>query len=155
MALFNLNYCWDCARFERCRRTRRRGRSCLMGMPLKKQRSCTLVESLWKLPKVTEFKKCSGLTIFLGNLMAQLLTHPGLKVFSLCQWLPFWSTGYQNNLKVLYSQVTPSSVKKTRYISPIPDRILDAPELRNDFCKLMFWPLFARTWLIVILSISN
>uniref|UniRef100_A0A8C5FTD6 CDC20/Fizzy WD40 domain-containing protein n=1 Tax=Gadus morhua TaxID=8049 RepID=A0A8C5FTD6_GADMO len=48
--------------------------------------------------------------------------------------------GYQNNLKVLYSQVTPSSVKKTRYISSVPDRILDAPELRNDFCKLMRTP---------------
>lgn len=42
--------------------------------------------------------------------------------------------GYQNNLKVLYSQVaTPASSKKTRYISSTPDRILDAPQLRNDF----------------------
>ncbi|CAL8316134.1 cell division cycle protein 20 homolog [Gadus morhua] len=48
--------------------------------------------------------------------------------------------GYQNNLKVLYSQVTPSSVKKTRYISSVPDRILDAPELRNDFyLNLLDW----------------
>lgn len=45
-------------------------------------------------------------------------------------------TGYQNNLKVLYSQVqTPVSVKKSRYIASVPERILDAPELRNDFCK--------------------
>lgn len=45
-------------------------------------------------------------------------------------------TGYQNNLKVLYSQaITPASLKKTRYICSTPDRILDAPELRNDFCK--------------------
>ena len=65
------------------------------------------------------------------------LTHTGLKVFRSCGWLHFCSTGYQNNLKVLYSQVTPSSVKKTRYISSVPDRILDAPDLRNDFCKLM------------------
>ncbi|XP_064194191.1 cell division cycle protein 20 homolog [Anguilla rostrata] len=42
--------------------------------------------------------------------------------------------GYQNNLKVLYSQVpTPVSTKKSRYISSVPDRILDAPDLRNDF----------------------
>ncbi|XP_034039609.1 cell division cycle protein 20 homolog [Thalassophryne amazonica] len=49
--------------------------------------------------------------------------------------------GYQNNLKVLYSQVTtPVSVKKTRYISMVPDRILDAPELRNDFyLNLLDW----------------
>lgn len=49
--------------------------------------------------------------------------------------------GYQNNLKVLYSQgATPSSTKKTRYISSVPDRILDAPELRNDFyLNLLDW----------------
>nr|XP_020451556.1 cell division cycle protein 20 homolog [Monopterus albus] len=47
--------------------------------------------------------------------------------------------GYQNNLKVLYSQVTtPASIKKTRYISSTPDRILDAPELRNDFYLNLF-----------------
>ncbi|KAL7387210.1 hypothetical protein ABVT39_019971 [Epinephelus coioides] len=49
--------------------------------------------------------------------------------------------GYQNNLKVLYSQgTTPASVKKTRYIPSTPDRILDAPELRNDFyLDLLDW----------------
>uniref|UniRef100_A0AAQ5Y8L9 CDC20/Fizzy WD40 domain-containing protein n=1 Tax=Amphiprion ocellaris TaxID=80972 RepID=A0AAQ5Y8L9_AMPOC len=49
--------------------------------------------------------------------------------------------GYQNNLKVLYSQATtPASVKKTRYISSTPDRILDAPDLRNDFyLNLLDW----------------
>ncbi|KAJ8357368.1 hypothetical protein SKAU_G00201620 [Synaphobranchus kaupii] len=42
--------------------------------------------------------------------------------------------GYQNNLKVLYSQVpTPASTKKSRYITSVPDRVLDAPDLRNDF----------------------
>ncbi|CAL9688690.1 unnamed protein product [Knipowitschia caucasica] len=49
--------------------------------------------------------------------------------------------GYQNNLKVLYSQATtPASTKKTRYISTTPDKILDAPELRNDFyLNLIDW----------------
>nr|XP_043890884.1 cell division cycle protein 20 homolog [Solea senegalensis] len=49
--------------------------------------------------------------------------------------------GYRNNLKVLYSQVaTPASVKKTRYISSTPERILDAPDLRNDFyLNLLDW----------------
>lgn len=48
-------------------------------------------------------------------------------------------SGYQNNLKVLYSQVpTPVSIKKSRYISSVPERILDAPDIRNDFCELMF-----------------
>ncbi|KAL7387209.1 hypothetical protein ABVT39_019971 [Epinephelus coioides] len=43
--------------------------------------------------------------------------------------------------KVLYSQgTTPASVKKTRYIPSTPDRILDAPELRNDFyLDLLDW----------------
>ena len=45
--------------------------------------------------------------------------------------------GYQNRLKVLYSQkATPGSSRKTcRYIPSLPDRILDAPEIRNDYCK--------------------
>lgn len=45
--------------------------------------------------------------------------------------------GYQNPLKVLYSQTkTPSSVKaSTRYIPSAPDRILDAPEIVDDYCK--------------------
>uniref|UniRef100_A0A8K9WUZ2 Cell division cycle 20 homolog n=1 Tax=Oncorhynchus mykiss TaxID=8022 RepID=A0A8K9WUZ2_ONCMY len=49
--------------------------------------------------------------------------------------------GYQNNLKVLYSQIpTPVSTKKNRYIPSVPDRILDAPELRNDFyLNLLDW----------------
>ncbi|XP_030631659.1 cell division cycle protein 20 homolog [Chanos chanos] len=49
--------------------------------------------------------------------------------------------GYQNNLKVLYSQApTPVSIKKSRYISTVPHRILDAPDLRNDFyLNLMDW----------------
>ncbi|KAK2822407.1 hypothetical protein Q5P01_022472 [Channa striata] len=49
--------------------------------------------------------------------------------------------GYQNNLKVLYSQVaTPASIKKNRYISSAPDKVLDAPELRNDFyLNLLDW----------------
>ncbi|KAG5280193.1 hypothetical protein AALO_G00086060 [Alosa alosa] len=60
--------------------------------------------------------------------------------------------GYQNNLKVLYSQVpTPASVKKSRYISTVPERILDAPDIRNDFyLHLMDWG--SRNILAVALS---
>ncbi|XP_042191780.1 cell division cycle protein 20 homolog [Callorhinchus milii] len=49
--------------------------------------------------------------------------------------------GYQNNLKVLYSQKTPSSTKKiSRYIPSMPERILDAPEIRNDYyLNLIDW----------------
>ena len=50
--------------------------------------------------------------------------------------------GYQNRLKVLYSQkATPGSSRKTcRYIPSLPDRILDAPEIRNDYyLNLVDW----------------
>lgn len=62
--------------------------------------------------------------------------------------------GYQNNLKVLYSQTqTPASIKKSRYISSTPDRILDAPDLRNDFyLNLLDWS--SRNFLAVALHNS-
>ncbi|XP_036206295.1 cell division cycle protein 20 homolog isoform X1 [Myotis myotis] len=50
--------------------------------------------------------------------------------------------GYENRLKVLYSQkATPGSSKRTcRYIPSLPDRILDAPEIRNDYyLNLVDW----------------
>ncbi|XP_048354937.1 cell division cycle protein 20 homolog isoform X1 [Sphaerodactylus townsendi] len=50
--------------------------------------------------------------------------------------------GYQNNLKVLYSQKnTPGSTRKTgRYIASMSDRILDAPDIRNDYyLNLIDW----------------
>ncbi|KAJ6659440.1 hypothetical protein lerEdw1_018674 [Lerista edwardsae] len=50
--------------------------------------------------------------------------------------------GYQNNLKVLYSQKnTPGSTRKNgRYISSVSDRILDAPDIRNDYyLNLIDW----------------
>ncbi|NWH58354.1 CDC20 protein, partial [Geococcyx californianus] len=63
--------------------------------------------------------------------------------------------GYQNNLKVLYSQkMTPGSSKKnTRYIPSMPDRILDAPEIRNDYyLNLIDWS--ALNYLAVALDTS-
>ncbi|KAF3820303.1 hypothetical protein GH733_015812 [Mirounga leonina] len=49
--------------------------------------------------------------------------------------------GYQNRLKVLYSQkATPGCHRKTcRYIPSPPDRILDAPEIRDDYPNLVDW----------------
>ena len=45
--------------------------------------------------------------------------------------------GHQNTLRVLYCQSKPTApkVKSVRYIPQAEDRILDAPELLNDFCK--------------------
>ncbi|XP_020292214.1 cell division cycle protein 20 homolog isoform X2 [Pseudomyrmex gracilis] len=50
--------------------------------------------------------------------------------------------GYQNPLKVLYSQTkTPASARaSTRYIPQAPDRILDAPEIIDDYyLNLVDW----------------
>ncbi|KAI8509619.1 PREDICTED: cell division cycle protein 20 homolog [Branchiostoma belcheri] len=50
--------------------------------------------------------------------------------------------GYQNNMRVLYSQTkTPSSTRKvTRHIPQVPERILDAPEILDDYyLNLLAW----------------
>ena len=53
--------------------------------------------------------------------------------------LIFECPGYQNSLTVLYSQVrTPSTtIKSTRHIPSAPERILDAPEIIDDYCKYL------------------
>lgn len=50
----------------------------------------------------------------------------------------FIVAGYQSNLKVLYSSTkAPASAKKTtRHIPQIPERILDAPDILDDYCEL-------------------
>lgn len=53
-----------------------------------------------------------------------------------------------NDLRVLYSQSkTTSTTKKknARHISQVPERILDAPDLLDDYCTIFF----------IILSTSN
>ncbi|XP_052867645.1 cell division cycle protein 20 homolog isoform X1 [Anopheles cruzii] len=49
--------------------------------------------------------------------------------------------GYENQLKVVYSIKTPMSTKSgSRYIPNAPERILDAPEILNDYyLNLMDW----------------
>lgn len=59
------------------------------------------------------------------------------------QFLITWSLfaqGYQNHLKVVYTQTkTPASIKHTsRYIPSAPDRILDAPDICDDYCKYSY-----------------
>lgn len=48
--------------------------------------------------------------------------------------------GYQNPMRVVYTQIkTPASVKNSsRYIPHAPDRILDAPDIVDDYCKITF-----------------
>ena len=49
--------------------------------------------------------------------------------------------GFQNHMKVLYSQnATPSYFRSTRYIPQAPDRILDAPDIIDDYyLNLIDW----------------
>ncbi|XP_032678729.1 cell division cycle protein 20 homolog isoform X2 [Odontomachus brunneus] len=65
-----------------------------------------------------------------------------MRVLSYRVKAPAAPDGYQNPLKVLYSQTkTPASVKaSTRYIPQAPDRILDAPEIIDDYyLNLVDW----------------
>ena len=47
-------------------------------------------------------------------------------------------SGHMNNLKVLYSTGKSSTSKATctRHIPSEPEKILDAPELLNDYCNI-------------------
>ena len=50
-------------------------------------------------------------------------------------------TGYCNNLKVLYSCAGKTTLPKgtiQRLIPQQPERILDAPELFDDYCKFYY-----------------
>lgn len=62
---------------------------------------------------------------------------------NLCIYMYIYSiplfAGYINNLKVLYSSRKASTSQKTsiRHIPQQPDRILDAPDLLDDYCKTL------------------
>lgn len=53
---------------------------------------------------------------------------------------PVPSEGYVNNLKVLYSSAKHSTKKTSRYLPKSPERILDAPDIINDYyLQLLDW----------------
>ncbi|KAF7993027.1 hypothetical protein HCN44_005808 [Aphidius gifuensis] len=65
-----------------------------------------------------------------------------MRVLSYANKAPAPPEGYQNPLRVVYSQTkTPASVKtSSRYIPQAPDRILDAPEIVDDYyLNLIDW----------------
>jgi len=68
---------------------------------------------------------------------------PGTRVLAFKNKAPAPKEGYQNSLKVLYTQNTTKkgeSTKPTRHISSTPSRVLDAPELLNDYyLNLLSW----------------
>ena len=77
--------------------------------------------------EVLNFKKCSNLLSDFRLVYNKALNG------SIC------ILGHLNDLRVLYSQnKTPatSTKKNARHIPQIPERILDAPDLIDDYCKL-------------------
>ncbi|XP_030754686.1 cell division cycle protein 20 homolog [Sitophilus oryzae] len=64
------------------------------------------------------------------------------RILSYMNKAPAAPEGFQNPMRVLYSQTkTPASVRNTnRYIPQAPDRILDAPDIVDDYyLNLMDW----------------
>lgn len=72
------------------------------------------------------------------NLNGEVLAN---KIISFNQKPPQAPEGFQNNLKVLYSCGKQSSnKKKARYIPQVPERILDAPDILDDYyLSLVSW----------------
>lgn len=65
----------------------------------------------------------------------------GSRILSYKNKAPAPQEGYQNSMKVLYSvQQGKSTTKPTRHISSAPSRILDAPDLMDDYyLNLLSW----------------
>lgn len=58
------------------------------------------------------------------------------RIFSFQEKAPPAPDSHQNPLRVVYSIKTPMTNKSgTRYIPSSPERILDAPDIINDYCK--------------------
>lgn len=58
------------------------------------------------------------------------------RIFSFQDKAPPAPDSHQNPLRVVYSIKTPMSTKSgSRYIPSSPERILDAPDIINDYCE--------------------
>lgn len=58
------------------------------------------------------------------------------RIFSYQEKAPAAPESHQNPLRVVYSIKTPLLTKSgSRYIPTSPERILDAPDIINDYCK--------------------
>lgn len=81
-------------------------------------------------PAKREMQRLIGENIHGGDLN-------NMRVLSYQNKAPAPPEGYLNPLRVVYSQSkTPISVKaSSRYIPQAPDRILDAPEIIDDYCN--------------------
>lgn len=86
-------------------------------------------------PSQKEFQRVMG-----QNLNGGSLAEAKIMVYSTKP--PAAPEGFQNNLKVLYSQgkSTGSCHKVTRHIPQAPERILDAPDMKDDYyLNLLDW----------------
>lgn len=60
------------------------------------------------------------------------------RIFSYQEKAPAAPESHQNPLRVVYSIKTPMSTKSgSRYIPTSPERILDAPDIINDYCEYL------------------
>lgn len=72
-----------------------------------------------------------------------------MRILSYQNKAPAPPEGYMNPLRVMYSQTkTPSSIKSSsRYIPQSPERILDAPDIVDDYCKFVSFMKYSKTFL--------
>lgn len=94
-------------------------------------------EEMYASPSKEEYKSTLANTLFSGNNAKK-----GAKVLAFRNKAPAAPEGYQNSLKVLYSQNKAQGIKKKsmRHIPQAPERILDAPELLDDYyLNLLSW----------------
>lgn len=95
---------------------------------------------------MTDDESCEA-SEFSKILSENLVDSSKTRILSYKQKAPAASEEYQSSMKVLYSQNSGKkieTIKSTRHISSAPARILDAPGMRNDYCKhsdnLTFYP---------------
>jgi hypothetical protein len=78
-----------------------------------------------------------------SNMLGEDAASTGVRVLAFSEKAPSAPEGYVNSMKVLYSQGQGETVRKaksTRYIPSAPERILDAPDLVDDFyLNLLDW----------------
>lgn len=79
------------------------------------------------------FKSCLAQSLFEGE-------DVNSKVLAFKKKAPKPTEQFHNNLRVLYSQQSATTVKKVRHISSTPERILDAPDMVDDYyLNLLHW----------------
>jgi cell division cycle protein 20 (cofactor of APC complex) len=99
-----------------------------------------------------KFKRTLAASLMVGseqavagaNASAEAADVAGARVLAFREKAPAAAEGYTNSLKVLYSQnkagAAAGKAKVTRHIPSAPERILDAPELLDDYyLNLMDW----------------